>query len=152
MLTTYAMLGFELFEKFRRQPDLSFPRILQPLTDTFFCFDAGGNVELALIRLGSCTTAFAFPFTVSTTGRLLFLSCFIKSPEGGGRLLKATPPRLAAGRQPSASLSVSELLADVIPRNRRVWILGVLSPSAIELRALLLGPTQLIPDDDELPS
>src|SRR6266436_9672320 len=25
--------------------------------------------------------AAAFPFTVSTTGRLLFLSCFMKSPE-----------------------------------------------------------------------
>src|ERR1700676_2914669 len=29
----------------------------------------------------SCTMAAAFPFTVSTTGRLLFLSCFMKSPE-----------------------------------------------------------------------
>ena len=34
-------------------------------------------------------------------------------------------------------LSVSELPSNVIPRNRRVWIFEVLSPSSIELRALL---------------
>src|SRR4030081_667287 len=35
MLTRYAMLGFEVVEKLPRQPDLSFFRVLQPLTDAF---------------------------------------------------------------------------------------------------------------------
>ena len=43
------MPSFELVEKLRRRPDLSFFRVLQALTDAFRCIGAGGNVEQALI-------------------------------------------------------------------------------------------------------
>ena len=55
--------------------------IVQTLADALFRVRSGGNVEQALVGFASCTMAAAFPFTVSTTGRLLFLICFMKSPE-----------------------------------------------------------------------
>src|SRR5216683_6615481 len=62
MLTRYAMPGFELFEKLPCRPDLSFPRVLQPLTDAFFCVGAGGNVEQALISSGVLHDGFCLSF------------------------------------------------------------------------------------------
>ena len=52
ILTRYAMLGFEIVEKLPRRPDLSFFRVLQPLTDAFLHIGVGGNVEQALVGFG----------------------------------------------------------------------------------------------------
>jgi hypothetical protein len=75
------MLGFELGEKLPRWPCPSCFHILQTLTDSFVFIRAGGNIEQALIGLGILHHSRGLPFTVSTTGRLLFLSCFKKSPD-----------------------------------------------------------------------
>ena len=55
--------------------------IVQTLANTLLWIGTGRNVEQALIGFGILHEAAAFPFTVSTTGRLVFLSCFMKSPD-----------------------------------------------------------------------
>jgi hypothetical protein len=62
LLTTYAVSGFELAEKLPRGASLSFVRVVQALTDTFFCIRAGGDVEQALIDFGVLHDRCPFPF------------------------------------------------------------------------------------------
>lgn len=81
ILTRYAMLSFKLFEKFSDGSASAFFHVFEALPDAFLGRGEGCNIEQALIGPASCTMAAAFLSTVSTTGRLLFLSCFIKSPE-----------------------------------------------------------------------
>ena len=75
------MFAVNLVKYLPRRVSASVGYVIKPLTDAFLCIGAGGNVEQALIGFGVLHEAAAFPFTVSTTGRVLFLSCFMKSPE-----------------------------------------------------------------------
>jgi hypothetical protein len=73
------MLRFKFGEKLPRWPRPSLFHILQSLPDAFLFIRAGCDVEQALIGIGVLHNGRSLP--VSTTGRLLFLSCFMKSPD-----------------------------------------------------------------------
>jgi hypothetical protein len=75
------MPSFEALEERPRRPHLSAPRVHQSLTDAFPCICVGGNIEEPLIGTRVLHHGRGFPFTVSTTGRLLLLSCFMTSPD-----------------------------------------------------------------------
>jgi len=75
------MVAANLVKYLSRRASASVGYVIQALTDAFLCIRAGGNVEQPLIGFSILHYSPAFPFTVSTTGRLLFLSCFMKSPE-----------------------------------------------------------------------
>jgi hypothetical protein len=75
------MLCSEILEKLPRPPHLPVFRVVQTLTDVFLCIGASGNVEQTLIGFGILHDGRCLPFHGSTTGRLVLLSCFIKSPD-----------------------------------------------------------------------
>src|ERR1700726_4889966 len=78
MLTTYSMLGFELVEKFLCRPNLSFFHVLEALADAFFCVDAGGNVEQALIGFSILHDGSCFPLHRKHHRALAFLELLHK--------------------------------------------------------------------------
>ena len=62
ILTRYAMRGFELGKEFLGVPSLSFPGLLQTLTDTFASFGSSGNIQQALTGFGILHVGFGFTF------------------------------------------------------------------------------------------
>jgi hypothetical protein len=75
------MLCFELREKFLDVNSLPSLGLFEALTDALISIGAGRNVEEALIGLRVLHHRGGLALHVSTKGRLLFLSCFMKSPE-----------------------------------------------------------------------
>jgi len=75
------MRGFKFVEELPRGPCSSFFHILQTLADAFLRVGTGGNVKQALIGLGVLHDGRGLPLHPKHHGRLLFLSCFMKSPE-----------------------------------------------------------------------
>lgn len=75
------MSGFELGENFPRWPRSPAPRIFQSLTNAFLSVGLSRNIQQVLVRGEILNDGRRFTFTVSTTGRRLFLSCLRKSPE-----------------------------------------------------------------------
>jgi hypothetical protein len=74
------MLGLEFLEELLGWADSPFSYVFHALPGAFP--GVGGYVQQALVGFGILKpTAAALPFTVSTTGRLLFLICFMKSPR-----------------------------------------------------------------------
>src|SRR5260370_36955702 len=72
------------------RPDLSFPRVLQPLTDAFFCVGAGGNVEQALISSGVLHDGFCLPLHGKHHRALALLELLhevARTPAEGGQRL-----------------------------------------------------------------
>ena len=81
MLTRYAILGFKLVEKLSDWSCTAMCYVVEPLANTFPSIGARGDVEQALIGFGVLHDGCSFAVNRSTTGRLVFLSCFMKSPD-----------------------------------------------------------------------
>jgi hypothetical protein len=84
------MLGFEIVEKLPRRPDLSFLRVLQPLTDAFLDIGMGSNVEQTLVGFGILYDSRSPSLYRKHHGALIFFKLFHEvpgpPPEGRQRL------------------------------------------------------------------
>jgi hypothetical protein len=76
------MSGFEVREKLSRAPDPALFGVLQTLAGALLGIGTGGDVEQALVGFGVLHDGRRPPpHSQHTTGRLVFLSCFMKSPD-----------------------------------------------------------------------
>jgi hypothetical protein len=72
---------FELVKKLPGRPDPAFLGVLQSLPDTFLGAGECSCIQQALIRFGILCHRRRLPVHRKHSGRLLFLSSFIRSPE-----------------------------------------------------------------------
>jgi hypothetical protein len=84
------MRGFELVEKFPREPSLSFFRTLKTLPDTFLGVGVSSNIEQSLIGFGVLHDGGCFPLHCEYHGALALLKLFHEiagtTPESRQRL------------------------------------------------------------------
>jgi hypothetical protein len=70
-----------------RRAGTSMGYVVKPLSDTLVRIRSRRDVQKTLVGFRILHDSSGFPFTVSMTGRLLFLSCFMKSLDRRRKLV-----------------------------------------------------------------
>jgi hypothetical protein len=86
--TSYVRFSADVVEYFFGGASASVGYVIEALTDTFHGAGTGRNVEQALIGVGIVHDSRCFALHRKRHGHLLFLSCFMKSPERRRKVVK----------------------------------------------------------------